>query len=390
MRRGEPGTLLGGLTARSFLERYWQKRPLLVRGAFPAFQDPLSAEELAGLACEDDVESRLVLVRGGVRPFHLVPGPLDERRLRRLPATHWTLLVQGVDRKVSAVARLRDRFRFVPDWRIDDVMVSFASPFGSVGPHLDSYDVFLLQGRGRRRWRVQLRPDPALRPGLDLRVLRRFEADADWVLEAGDMLYVPPGIAHHGVALEDSLTYSIGFRAPSHAELLAGALQRRLGRMPASLRYADPGLGPTRHPGEIDRAAITRLRRIVARELEGLAGPDLARAFGELLTEARDAGPLRRRRPLSPAALGRRIRNGEALVRSDKSRIAFVRRRGGTDLFVDGQTLALARPLAFAAALLTGPPRLDVLALRPHLETPGFRELVADLVNRGAFALARR
>jgi 50S ribosomal protein L16 3-hydroxylase len=390
MRRDEPGTLLGGLTPKSFLKRYWQKRPLLVRGAFPGFQDPLGAEELAGLACEDGVESRLVLVRGGRRPFHVVPGPQDERRLRRLPATHWTLLVQGVDRQVSAVARLRDRFRFVPDWRIDDVMVSFASPFGSVGPHLDSYDVFLLQGRGRRRWRVQLRPDPALRAGLDLRVLRRFEADGDWVLEAGDMLYVPPGIAHHGVALEDSLTYSIGFRAPSHAELLAGALQRRLRRMPASLRYADPGLGPTRQPGEIDRTTIARLRRIVARELAGLVGPDLERAFGELLTEAKDAGPLRRPRRLSPAALGRRIVNGGALVRSDASRIAFVRRRGGTDLFVDGQTLALSRPLAFAAPLLTGPPRLDGLALRPHLEAPGFLELVADLVNRGAFELARR
>ncbi len=288
------------------------------------------------------------------------------------------------------MARLRDRFRFVPDWRIDDVMVSFASPFGSVGPHLDSYDVFLIQGLGRRRWRLQLRPDPALRAGLDLRVLRRFEADADWVLTPGDMLYVPPGIAHHGVALEASLTYSIGFRAPSHAELLAGALQRRLRDMPASLRYADPDLGPTRQPGEIDRATIARLRRIVARELGRLGGPDLERSFGELLTETKEAGPLRRSRRLSPIELGRRIVRGGALVRSDASRIAFMRRRGGTDLFVDGQTLALPRPLAFAAPLLTGRPRLDGWALRAHLDTPGFLDLVADLINRGAFELARR
>lgn len=388
--RGPPDPLLGGLTPKSFLRRYWQKRPLVVRGAFPGFHDPLGADELASLACEDGVESRLVLVRGGARPFHVVPGPQDEHRLRRLPATHWTLLVQGVDRQVSAVARLRDRFRFVPDWRIDDVMVSFASRFGSVGPHLDSYDVFLIQGLGRRRWRVQLRPDPALRAGLDLRVLRRFEADADWVLEPGDMLYVPPGIAHHGVALEDSLTYSIGFRAPSHAELLAGALQHRLRGMPAALRYADPDLGPARQPGEIDRATIARLRRIVARELERLGGPDLERCLGELLTETKEAGPLRRSRRLSPIALGRRIVSGGALVRSDASRIAFMRRRAGTDLFVDGQTLPLPRPLTFAAPLLTGPPRLDGLALRPHLETPGFLELVADLINRGAFELARR
>ena len=388
--RAPPDPLLGGRTPKSFLRRYWQKRPLVIRGAFPGFQDPLGADELANLACEDGVESRLVLARGGARPFEVVPGPQDPRRLRRLPATHWTLLVQGVDRQVSGVARLRDRFRFVPDWRIDDVMVSFASRFGSVGPHLDSYDVFLLQGLGRRRWRVQLRPDPALRAGLDLAVLRRFEPDADWVLEPGDMLYVPPGIAHHGVALEDSFTYSIGFRAPSHAELLAGALQRRLRGMPASLRYADPELGPTRQPGEIDRATIARLRGLVARELERLAGPDLERCLGELLTEPKDAGSPPRSRRLSPAALGRRIVRGAALVRSDASRIAFVRRRTGTDLFVDGQALVLPRPLAFAAPLLTGPPRLDGLALRPHLETPGFLELVADLVNRGAFVLARR
>lgn len=389
MRR-PPDPLLGGRTPKAFLRRYWQKRPLAVRGAFPGFRDPLSADELAGLACEDGVESRLVLVRGGTRPFQVVPGPQDRRRLRRLPATHWTLLVQGVDRQVAAVARLRDRFRFVPDWRIDDVMVSFASRSGSVGPHLDRYDVFLLQGLGRRRWQVQLRPDPALRAGLDLGVLRRFEADAEWVLEPGDMLYVPPGIAHHGVALEDSLTYSIGFRAPSHAELLAGALQRRLRGMPESLRYTDPGLGAVRQPGEIDRATIARLRRIVARELRHLAGPELERCLGELLTETRDAGSLQRSRRLSPIALGRRIGKGGALVRSDASRIAFMRRRAGTDLFVDGQTLALPRPLAFAAPLLTGPKHLDGSALRPHLEAPGFLELVAELINRGAFELARR
>lgn len=383
--------LLGGLSARSFLRRHWQKRPLLVRGAFPGFQDPVRADELTGLACEDGVESRLVLVRGGARPFQVVPGPLDPRRLRRLPGTHWTLLVQGVDRQVSAVARLRDRFRFVPDWRIDDIMVSLAAPFGSVGPHIDSYDVFLLQGRGRRRWRLQLRPDPALRAGLDLRVLRRFEADADWVLEPGDMLYVPPGIAHHGVALEDSLTYSIGFRAPSHAELLASVLQRRLRAIPASLLYTDPVLGPARQPAEIDRATFARLRRIVSRELESLAGPDLERGLGELLTETRDAGPLPSPRRVSPSALRRRIEGGTALVRSDGSRIAFRRRRGGVDLFVDGRTLPLGRPLAFAAPLLTGgPPRLDHEALRPHLAAPGFLELIAELVNRGAFALARR
>jgi len=382
--------LLGGLSPGQFLRRCWQKRPHLVRGALEGFRDPLGPDDLAGLACSPDVESRLVLVRGGSRPFQVVPGPQDPRRLRRLPATRWTLLVQGVDRHVASLARLRERFRFVPDWRIDDVMVSFAPRGGTVGPHVDGYDVFLVQGRGRRRWGLQRRPDPALRRGLDLRVLRRFRADVEWVLEPGDMLYVPPGTAHHGVALEDCLTYSIGFRAPSHREILAGVLSRLLRGLPPDRLYADPDLVPTREPGEITPRALERLHGIVALELGRLGGRDLDRCLGELLTEPRDGDSSPRSRPLTAAVVRRRLASGAALVRAPGSRMAFVRRRPGADLFVDGRLVRLGPRLAFAAPLLTGGTRLGPPDLAPHRRVPGFAALVAELVNTGALALRRR
>jgi 50S ribosomal protein L16 3-hydroxylase len=278
--------LLGGLSPRLFLARHWQKRPLLVRGALPRFRDPLTPDELRRLACEPDVESRLVLVRGGRRPYQLVEGPQHERRLRRLARSHWTLLVQGVDRLVPAASALLGLFSFIPRWRRDDVMVSLAVPEGSVGPHLDNYDVFLIQGMGRRRWGVQKRPERALRNGLDLQVLRRFRPDAEWVLGPGDMLYVPPGVAHHGVAVEDCLTYSVGFRAPSHRALVAAFAEKLLASIPEDRLYADPDLRPARGPCGLERAALERMRRIVRDELRRGLRLDLRRELLELVSAA--------------------------------------------------------------------------------------------------------
>jgi 50S ribosomal protein L16 3-hydroxylase len=255
--------LLGGLSPRTFLARHWQKRFLFVPGALAGFRDPLTPEQLFELACEPDVESRLVLVRGGRRPYERADGPLSRARMRRLPRRDWTLLVQGVDGRVPAVARLLRRFSFIPRWRIDDVMVSFAVPGGTVGPHVDNYDVFLIQGRGRRRWQVQRRPQRGLRRGLDLQVLRRFEPDAERVLSAGDMLYVPPGVAHYGVALEDCLTYSVGFRAPSHRALVALAAERLIASIPEHRLYTDPDL----LPNAPDSRALAKMQRIVRDEL---------------------------------------------------------------------------------------------------------------------------
>ena len=310
-------------------------------------------------------------------------GPQSAARLRRLPATHWTLLVQGVDRLVPEVAALTLPFRFVPDWRIDDVMVSFAPRFGSVGPHVDSYDVFLLQGQGRRRWAIDTRATPEFRPGLDLRILRRFRPEATWVLEPGDMLYLPPGVAHHGVALEDCLTYSIGFRAPSGRELLGGR--------------APPGPGPRRRvvalwrSGPASRAAsrraarvgLARLRRLAESEWKGLAGPEFDAAVGALLTEPK-AGvvPLR---PLDPRAGARaapqrrvaraRARCAAGVHASPRARAALRRRA----------RLCPAAAPGLRRSPSDGSTALHSRDLAPHLRAPGFTALLAGLVSAGAW-----
>jgi 50S ribosomal protein L16 3-hydroxylase len=381
-------TLLGGLSPRAFLRRHWQKRPLLVRGALPAFRDPVTPGRLLGLAGRRDVESRLVLERGGSRPWQAIPGPLPAALRGRLPRSHWTVLVHNVDAHVPAAADLVEEFDFLPRWRVDDVMVSLASPRGSVGPHVDGYDVFLVQGRGRRRWRIARRFAEEYRSGLDLRVLRRFRAEREWVLQRGDMLYLPPGVAHHGVALEECLTYSVGFRAPGHAELVAGFLQRVVMGVDQTRLYADPDLAPARQPGQIAPTAIARMRAVVTGATAAVRGPDFARFVGERLTEPRSEIVARPGR-LTAAEVARRLRAGASLVRRPGARVAFVSRPdGGADLFADGRAWTLPRGQAAAAAILSGPRQVSAAALGPLRARRAFTESLAELIRAGVFRLS--
>lgn len=219
---------LGGMAVETFLQDYWQQKPLLIRQAFPGFVSPLSPDELAGLACETDT-ARLVLEKGGTTPWEVRNGPLEEEDFAGLPETHWSLLVNDTEELVPELSALVTLFRFIPDWRIDDLMISFAVAGGSVGPHVDAYDVFLLQGHGQRRWQITEQPcaEDNFLPDIDLRVMREFTAEQDWTLDPGDMLYLPPNVPHYGVAVNDCMTYSIGFRAPSQADLL----ERLLGEL---------------------------------------------------------------------------------------------------------------------------------------------------------------
>src|SRR5688572_6389789 len=227
----------------AFLRDYWQKRPLLIRNPWKTWSNPLTPDELAGLACEDGVESRLV--ERAAESWSIEHGAFPETRLRTLRDANWTLLVQAVDVFVPAVAALIEPFRFVPDWRIDDVMVSLAADGGGVGPHFDQYDVFLVQGLGRRRWRIGAMCDASslLLAHDDLRLLADFAPLEEHVLGPGDILYVPPGIAHDGIAeSDDCMTYSVGFRAPSRSELVAHFCDHVLGTLEDDDRYADPNL----------------------------------------------------------------------------------------------------------------------------------------------------
>lgn len=255
--------ILGGLKREDFLKQYWQKKPLLIRQAFPNYQSPISAEELAGLACEEGVESRLVEEHGD-EPWQLRHGPFVERDFTSLPESHWTLLVQAVDHHIPELAQLLDEFDFIPTWRIDDLMISFAQAQGSVGPHLDNYDVFLLQVQGSRHWHINEDDysDEDFMPGTELRLLENFEATQDWILEPGDMLYLPPGVAHHGIALDDCLTFSIGFRAPTQKELLS-SFAEHLDEYMDDVFYSDPDLSLQEASGEIKTEHIEAIRKLM-------------------------------------------------------------------------------------------------------------------------------
>jgi 50S ribosomal protein L16 3-hydroxylase len=253
LKKTLPHPLLGTLSAETFMRRYWQKKPLLIRQAVAGIQPMLSRQQLFALAESQDVESRLVVNDTLTGQWRLKSGPMRRRSLPSLKQSHWTLLVQGVDLHDDKVAQLRDQFRFIPDARLDDVMISYATDQGGVGPHFDSYDVFLLQVHGQRRWRISQQKDLSLRDDVPLKILRKFKAEETWVLNPGDMLYLPPQCAHDGVALGDCMTYSIGFKAQT-PQALAQQLLPRFADMDVvkeSARYRDQIHAATDQPARI-------------------------------------------------------------------------------------------------------------------------------------------
>ncbi|PWV83119.1 cupin domain-containing protein [Halomonas sp. A11-A] len=381
-----PLAMLGGLTPAEFLGDFWQQKPLLIRGAFPDFECPLTPDELAGLACEEGVEARLVEEHGKTGPWQVSHGPFDERTFARLPEGDWTLLVQAVDHYVPEVAELLAAFDFLPRWRLDDIMISYAPPGGSVGPHVDQYDVFLLQGMGRRRWQLGgLVPDDApIIAGIDLRILERFEVEAgnDWVLEPGDMLYLPPGWAHHGVSQsDDCLTLSVGFRAPSADEAITSFADYLGEQLPASLRYSDAGMAAPGDPAELDDEAVARMRRFILGTLDDPAR--LAQWFGRVMTQPKYADQLvANETPTDPAALVAALQEGEELVRTPGSRFAWHALGGGrATLFADGDGAECAQPLARRIASEAA---LDAELLAHE----GAEVLLAALLDAGSLAWA--
>ncbi len=257
----QPLAMLGGLTAGQFLSEYWQKKPLLVRNAFPGFTGVLTRDELLDLSCRDDVESRFVSQAGGWTIAH---GPFSRSALRR-KAKPWTVLVQGLNMLLPQADELMRRFDFIPYARLDDLMVSYATDGGGVGPHFDSYDVFLIQGIGKRRWRIGNQRDQTLIEGLPLRILKDFRPVHDWVLEPGDLLYLPPEWAHDGIAVGECMTYSVGFRAAPAQDLAEQFLVFLQDRIALSGRYRDPDLALQKHPAEIGEAMIDQVADMLGR-----------------------------------------------------------------------------------------------------------------------------
>jgi 50S ribosomal protein L16 3-hydroxylase len=306
-----------------------------VRGALPVFSGLIARQALFRLAGQEDAESRLVRRQGG--KWLLDHGPFSRRDFASLPARNWTLLLQGLNLLLPEADALLRRFAFIPYARLDDVMLSYAAPGGGVGPHVDSYDVFLLQGEGRRRWRISRQRDLALDAHAPLKILKSFRATHEWVLEPGDMLYLPPGVAHEGVALSTCTTYSIGFRAPAAQEMALGFLDFLQDGVALKGRYADPGLAPARHPGEIPAAMIGDAQRRLARIRWGRR--EVERFLGEFLSQPKAVVQFDRpARPLPPRRFAAQLlKSGVQLDR--RSLLLY----HGTVFHINGETVQVGR-----------------------------------------------
>ncbi|MFA6062777.1 MAG: cupin domain-containing protein [Gallionella sp.] len=254
-------TLLGALSVEEFLRDYWQKKPLLIRGAIPDFSGLLSPQQAIELACTEDVQARLVIQRKG--QFELQQSPFEPQDFKSLNKTKWTVLVQGLNHHLSTATELLKQFDFIPHARLDDLMVSYAPTGGGVGPHFDAYDVFLLQGLGHRRWQISTQSDQTLIEGAPLRILKDFKIEQEWILAPGDMLYLPPHCAHNGIAEDDCMTYSIGFRTPAYQELAEQFLVYLQDRICVEGMYADPALKTQVHPSEISADMLDQVESAI-------------------------------------------------------------------------------------------------------------------------------
>jgi len=386
MNPDTPLQLLGGITAREFMRDYWQKKPLLVRQAIPGFESPISPDELAGLALEEEIESRLV-IEHGERPWELRRGPFAEDAFAELPERDWTLLVQAVDQFVPEVAELLEEFKFLPKWRIDDVMVSFAAPGGGVGPHFDNYDVFLLQGFGSRRWQIGQMCDsdsPTLQHA-DLKILAEFVKTEEWVLEPGDMLYLPPLLAHCGTAEDDCMTYSVGFRAPSAAEVLTHFTDFLGQFLPDEERYSDADAQPTSDPTQIQRDSLDRLKALLTEHMsdERL----LMTWFGQFMTEPRYP-ELIAGTEIDEENLLTGLEDGAVLIRNPSARLAWSEVGEDLVLFASGQSRLLSASLRELLKLVCAADALHIDNLGPWLADDEGRNLVVELVKQGSLEFA--
>ena len=350
-------TRLGKHSVAWFMREAWQRRPLLIRQALPGFRSPVTREQLFALAAHDDVESRCVTAFGG--RWRLAHGPFEHPALPPVKRRDWTLLVQGIDLHLPAAHQLLQRFRFVSDARLDDLMASYATDGGGVGPHVDSYDVFLIQAHGRRRWRISRQRDLALVDGLPLKILADFRPAVEWVLDPGDVLYLPPGVAHDGVALGECITLSVGFRAPAWQELAEPWFLQQADRTRLAGRYGDPGAPPTRRPGRLPAAMVEETWRRLSR-----LRPRRSDAVEMLLAQLTEPKPQvvfdRPRRPLGLAAFAQAAAEGRLQLHADRrSRCLYAGRR----FAINGEVCA---PAAFDERLarLADARQLDAQSLR--------------------------
>lgn len=373
--------LLGGITAQQFLNEYWQQKPLLVRQAFPNIEAPFSPEELAGLTCDTETSSRIILEHGET-PWQVKHAPFKEEDFTSLPETHWTLLINDLEHYYPELQNILQKFRFLPDWRIDDLMVSYAADQGTVGPHLDEYDVFLIQLEGKRRWQLDSKANPELlTPDISLKILEEFNAENDWTLEAGDMLYLPPNLAHYGVAQGDCMTYSVGFRAPDREALLSAWLDEFNEHPELNQRYGDAKRKIQPSASEISQRDIQQLKAMMRNMLDdnsGLFESFLARHLSE---SAATSFSLEDENPS--------FEEFTDYIKNPTKRLTWIEHENGLDVFIEGN--ALPMPLSHKEALITLTDAIEYNAqtISELIQAdPIYLELMGTLVAQGFFISA--
>ncbi|MEE9493945.1 MAG: cupin domain-containing protein [Gammaproteobacteria bacterium] len=372
-----------------FLAQYWQKKPLLIRQALPDITSPLTADELAGLACEEDVNARLVIEHvdhaADEKPWSVEYGPFDESRFASLPESHWSLLVSDVERHVEEAAALLQRFRFIPDWRLDDLMISYAPLGGSVGPHTDAYDVFLLQLQGQRQWSINCDFDQAQLENTELSILKTFTAEQQWILDAGDMLYLPPNVAHHGIArsgnAEGCMTASIGFRAPTVNAMIQGFSDRLANHIDDTLMYADPELKSQIHSAEITSGAIDKIKQLL-QEQYLINTENVQRWIGEFSSEPKVSAPEFAGKQLSSFEVFCKAIQNNCLQQSSESSFLFSRTRQGALLFVDGKSYPMSVDLAETLCQHS----IDIAKLINNTDVC-MQQVMLDLYHQGALVI---
>jgi len=362
----------------SFLRDYWQQQPMVIRQGFQNFSDFLDENDLAGLSELEEVDSRII--QNHQQQWHITHGPFDD--FDKVCQGDWTLLVQGVDRYISEAAQLMEAFSFLPYWRMDDLMISYATPGAGVGPHFDQYDVFLVQGKGRRRWKVG-RPGDHLPvfPHPQLAQIEPFEPVIDVVLEAGDILYVPPGWPHEGVAEAPCLTYSVGFRAPDQQQLVNALPDIFDESGTQNVRYTDSGRQPASHPGKISRAELTTLKSMI---LETVTQPQWEQALLRMLSDQQL--PLQTPEALIHAQqLPGLIEQGAEYSRVPGCRPVFCEQAASTTLtfYINGEAFSYAgENRSLILVLLEGEP-IDNIFVKNYTPDSAFYELLATLINKG-------
>lgn len=375
----------GDISIEEFLRDYWQKKPLLVRNAFPDLDAPVGADELAGLSLEDDVESRLVVQSPDGDDWQIQHGPFDEDTFSNLPDTHWTLLVQAVDHWVPEASEIVEQFRFIPNWRYDDLMVSFATQGGGVGPHYDNYDVFLIQTQGKRRWEVGgfFDQNSPRRPDTPVMIMTEWEPEYNWVLEPGDMLYIPPQVGHNGIgASDDCMTYSVGFRAPSHAEIMRSFTDFIGEKLTSESRYTDPDLTLQDNPGEITPQALQKVREIFTGYLQDDAR--LGEWLGKFVTEPKypelDQNP---EEPATVEQIRTALKEGDlCFIRNEGSRFSYsAGKAGGIQFYADGSCFKVSENCITLATSLCQTPTIVISQGEWSDEQ---LQLLADLYNQGS------